>query len=122
MWEGSVIFNVFDPKTFKPILNTSKPYGAAPACDAVCAVTISNTLQTAAGRKNAMDFMDNYVQNGYYVVVRKNYNIGNIDWAPTVWAKRYIAVWFREFSVPSLEITGCTGRFIHISTYFHCCF
>lgn len=84
---SSVIFNVFDPKTFKPILNTSKPYGAAPACDSMRRYNFEYTTQTAAGRKNAMDFMDNYVQNGYYVVVRKNYNIGNIDWAPTVWAK-----------------------------------
>jgi hypothetical protein len=34
-----------------------------------------------------MDFLDNYVPNGYYVVVRKVYDLGNADWAPTVWAK-----------------------------------
>jgi hypothetical protein len=34
-----------------------------------------------------MDFLDNYVADGSYVVVRKIYDLGNADWAPTVWAK-----------------------------------
>ena len=32
-----------------------------------------------------MDFLDNFVANGYYVVARKIYDLGNADWAPTVW-------------------------------------
>jgi hypothetical protein len=84
---GSIIFNVFDPKTFKPILNTTNPYGAAPPCDSMRRYNFEYSTQNIAGRKSAMDFMDNYIQNGYYVVVRKIYDLGNSDWAPTIWAK-----------------------------------
>lgn len=86
---SSVIFNVFDPKTFKPVPNTTKPYGAPGPCheDSLQRYNFEYSTQTAAARKNAMDFMDNYVQNGYYVVVRKVYDLGNADWAPTIWAK-----------------------------------
>jgi hypothetical protein len=84
---SSIIFNVFDPKTFKPILNTTNPYSAANPCDSMRRYNFEYSTQSTAARKNAMDFMDNYVQNGYYVVVRKIYDQGNSDWAPTVWAK-----------------------------------
>ncbi|MEP6844505.1 MAG: C25 family cysteine peptidase, partial [Panacibacter sp.] len=83
---SSIIFNVFDPKTFKPILNTTNPYGAASPCDTMRRYNFEYWTQDAANRKKAMDFMDNYVQNGYFVVVRKIYDLGNADWAPTVWA------------------------------------
>ncbi|NNV56351.1 putative type IX secretion system sortase PorU2 [Limnovirga soli] len=84
---SSIIFNVFDPLTFKPILNTTSPYNAGAICDSMRRYNFEYSTQTAATRKNAMDFMDNYVKNGYYVVVRKIYDQGNSDWAPTVWAK-----------------------------------
>ncbi|HXL57739.1 MAG TPA: C25 family cysteine peptidase, partial [Chitinophagaceae bacterium] len=84
---SSVIFNIFDPKTLKPVLDSTLPYNAGYICDAKHRFNFEYSTQSAAGRKNAMDFLDNYVQNGYYVVVRKIYDIGNADWAPTVWAK-----------------------------------
>lgn len=83
---SSIIFNVFDPKTFKAVPNTTNPYGAATPCDTMRRYNFEFSTKTAATRKNAMDFMDNYIQNGYYVVARKIYDMGNNDWAPTIWA------------------------------------
>ena len=83
---SSIIFNIFEPKTFKPILNSSNPNGAANPCDTMRRYNFEFSTKTAAARKNAMDFMDNYIQNGYYVVARKIYDMGNNDWAPTIWA------------------------------------
>jgi hypothetical protein len=84
---SSIIFNVFDPKTLKPILNTTRPYSSGLNVKYLTQYNFEYSTQSAAARKNAVDFMDYYVQNGYYVVVRKIYDIGNTDWAPTVWAK-----------------------------------
>jgi hypothetical protein len=69
------------------LANTTHPYGAAGDCKNLTQNNFEFSTQTAASRKNAMDFMDNYVSNGFYVVVRKIYDLGNADWAPTVWAK-----------------------------------
>lgn len=84
---SSIIFNVFDPKTLKPILNTTRPYNSGINAKYLTQYNFEYSTQTSAARKNAMDFMDYYVQNGYYVIVRKVYDQGNSDWAPTVWAK-----------------------------------
>lgn len=84
---SSIIFNIFDPVTFKPVPNTTFPYNAATACKPFTEYNFEYSTQSATTRKNAMDFLDSYVQNGYYVVARKIYDIGNADWAPTVWAK-----------------------------------
>jgi len=84
---SSIIFNIFDPNTFKPILDSTQPYNAGSICDSMRRYNFEYSTQSAASRKNAMDFLDNYVPNGYYVVARKIYDLGNTDWAPTVWAK-----------------------------------
>ena len=84
---SSIIFHVFDPNTMKAVPNTTNPYGAAAPCADLRLNNFEFSTQTAAARKNAMDFLDNFVANGYFVVVRKIYDIGNADWAPTVWAK-----------------------------------
>ena len=84
---SSIIFNVFDPLTFKPVLNTTHPYNSGPECRPLAKYNFEYSTQSAASRKNAMDFLDNYVQNGYFVIARKLYDLGNADWAPTVWAK-----------------------------------
>ncbi|MEP6847099.1 MAG: C25 family cysteine peptidase, partial [Panacibacter sp.] len=83
---SSVIFNIFDPKTLKPVLNSTLPYNAGYICDSMRRYNFEYSTQSAAGRKNAMDFLDKYVSDGYYVIVRKVYDLGNTDWAPTVWA------------------------------------
>ena len=84
---SSIIFHVLDPNTMKPIPNTTNPYGAAAPCTDLRLNNFEFSTQTAAARKNAMDFLDNFVSNGYFVVVRKIYDLGDADWAPTVWAK-----------------------------------
>lgn len=84
---SSVIFNIFDPLTLKPVLNTTRPFNAGFVCDSTRRYNFEYSTQSSATRKNAMDFLDNFVPNGYYVVARKIYDIGNADWAPTVWAK-----------------------------------
>ena len=86
----SIIFNVFDPKTLKPILDTTLPFNAGWICDSMRRYNYEYGTTDPASRKNAMDFLDHYVQNGYYVVARKIYDsyygwLEN-DWAPTVWA------------------------------------
>ncbi len=83
---SSIVFNVFDSITFKALTNTTNPFGAASPCKPLTENNFEYSTQTAASRKNAMDFLDNYVPNGYYLVVRKIYDLGNTDWAPTVWA------------------------------------
>jgi hypothetical protein len=83
---SSIIFNVFNPLTFEPVLNTSLPYNSGPICDPTRRYNFEYSTQYASTRKNAMDFLDNFVQDGYYVVARKIYDQGNADWAPTVWA------------------------------------
>lgn len=85
----SIMFNVFDPKTLKPVLDSTRPYGAGPTdCkDTMSRYNFEYSTQDTASRKHAMDFLDNFVQNGYYVVARKIYDLGDADWAPTVWAK-----------------------------------
>ncbi len=65
----SIVFNVFDPITFKPWLNTTRPFGAAAACSAGREYNFEYSYTTAATRKNAMDFLD-AVPKGYYVVAR----------------------------------------------------
>lgn len=82
---SSIIFNVIDPITFKPISNTTFPYGAGPVCDPMRLYNFEYSTQDRYSRKNAMDFLDNFVANGYYVIARKIYDLGNADWAPTVW-------------------------------------
>lgn len=84
---SSIIFSIFDPLTFKAVPNLTQPYGAGPVCDTSRLYNFEYSTQTASTRKNAMDFLDFYVSNGYYVVARKIYDMGNADWAPTVWAK-----------------------------------
>lgn len=84
---GSIIFNVFDPLTLTPVLNTTLPYGSGAICDPTRKYNFEYSTQYSSTRKNAMDFLDYYVQNGYYVLARKIYDLGNADWAPTVWAK-----------------------------------
>lgn len=83
---SSIIFSIFDPLTFKAVPNLTQPFNAGPVCDSSRLYNFEYSTQSAATRKNAMDFLDFYVNNGYYVVARKIYDLGNADWAPTVWA------------------------------------
>lgn len=83
---SSIIYHVMDDASFKVFENTTNPFGAAAACGNNRIKNFEFSTQTSAARKNAMDFMDLYIPSGAYVAVRKVYDQGNKDWAPTVWA------------------------------------
>ena len=87
---GSVIFNVFDTLALKPWVNTSNPFGAASACLPNRADNFEYSTQTRASRDSAVKFLDS-IPNGDFVLVRKIFDLGNTDWAPTVWAGDTIA-------------------------------
>ncbi|RYY46175.1 MAG: hypothetical protein EOO06_15070 [Chitinophagaceae bacterium] len=65
----SVIFNVFDPHTFKPLENPSSFMNSGPVCIDSRLWNFEFSFQSQQARKNAMDFMD-WIPDGSYVVVR----------------------------------------------------
>jgi hypothetical protein len=78
----SIIFNIFDPLTLKPVLDVTRPYNAGFICDSTRKYNFEYSTLYSSTRKNAMDFLDNFVPDGYYVVVRKIYANGESDWSP----------------------------------------
>src|SRR5438067_5636193 len=73
----SLIFQVIDPITFKPWKNVDalgNNLFIGGSGSANCTVTrnynIEFSYMTAANRKKMMDFMDNLIPDGFYVVVR----------------------------------------------------
>lgn len=66
----SVVFNVFDPLTFKPVKNTTAPYGAAPSCQVVTPNNFEFSVLTPETRNNAVTFLDKFVKPGQYVIAR----------------------------------------------------
>ena len=80
---SSIILNVFDTISLKPLY---APYaGPGSDCNVTRQYNFEYSTQDPGSRKAAMDFLDN-VPNGSYVVVRRIYDMGNADWAPTEWA------------------------------------
>ena len=74
---NELIFNVFDPLTFKPWRNDySGSTGLYNSFRAVCGSQREYNFQylytDSANRKKAMDFMENVIPNGAYVTVRAN--------------------------------------------------
>jgi len=74
---NELIFNVIDPLTFKPWKNDySGPTGLYNSIRATCGSQREYNFQylftDSANRKKAMDFMDNVVPTGAYVIVRSN--------------------------------------------------
>lgn len=88
---SSIIFNVFDTLTFRPWRNiTGNDYQSGIGGNGLCnnsgrEYNFEFSTQDSANRRRAMQFMD-MIPNGMYVVVRKVYDQGNTDWAPSVWA------------------------------------
>jgi hypothetical protein len=82
---SSIIFNVFDTLTFKPWANTTNPFGAGPVCLPTRLYNFEYSTLSADQRDSAVKFFDS-IPNGAYVIAREIYNIGDNDWAPTVWA------------------------------------
>ena len=71
----SLIFNVFDSRTFKPTPNPAGAYGSALPCQPSRLWNYEYSYMTAESRKKAMDFMD-VIPVGSYVVVRNIMNVG----------------------------------------------
>jgi len=66
----SLIFNIFDPYRFLPVLNPTGRYGSyGPPCDPSRAWNFEYSYMERPNRKLAMDFMDS-IPDGYVVVVR----------------------------------------------------
>ena len=69
---SNVIFNVFDPVTFKPWLNAlpgSSQYGSDVVCGPTRIYNFQFTITDTAKRRAIVTFMD-LIPDGYYVVVR----------------------------------------------------
>ena len=79
-WFQSVVFNVYDPKTFKPWVNKTLDHvaptghGQYGSTSNDCSGGRLNNFEyrwdSATSRKRAMDFMQNVIPDGSYVVVR----------------------------------------------------
>jgi hypothetical protein len=74
---SSIVFNVFDPITMKPWVNVTDPvtgqglYGSwRNDCFGGRKYNFEFRHTDTASRRKMMDFMDNVIPNGYYVVVR----------------------------------------------------
>ncbi|MFN2457716.1 MAG: C25 family cysteine peptidase [Chitinophagaceae bacterium] len=70
---SSLIFNVFDPVSFRPIVNLTGAYGSALPCQPSRNWNFEFSYLTSESRKKAMDFMD-AIPVGSYVVVRNILN------------------------------------------------
>jgi hypothetical protein len=73
----ALMFNVFDPLTLKPMRNNftgpTGLYGSNKlACGTKREYTFEYYFTDTASRRKAMEFLNNVVQNGYYVIVRGN--------------------------------------------------
>ncbi|MES1221472.1 MAG: C25 family cysteine peptidase, partial [Bacteroidota bacterium] len=85
-----LIINVLDPKNLKPWVNNySGPTGLYGSLRSTCGAHRINNfeymLNTVAGRKGAMDFLD-MIPNGYYVVIKTNSNPSDAgNTYPNVW-------------------------------------
>lgn len=69
----SLIFNVFNPKSFKPTQNLTGAYGSALPCAPSRRWNFEWSYMNAASRKSIMNFMDS-IPDGYFVVVRNIMN------------------------------------------------
>ena len=66
----SMIFNVFDGLTFKPLANPNRGFGSGPFCQTTRLNNFEWDDRNKANRDSMMRFMD-AIPNGAYVVVRK---------------------------------------------------
>jgi len=71
----SLIFNIFDPRSFIPETNPNGRYGSGPYCAASRLWNFEYSFMTSASRKLIMDFMDS-IPTGDIVVVRSINNNG----------------------------------------------
>jgi hypothetical protein len=94
---NEIIFNVLSPVTFTPWLNNfTGPTGLYGSELATCGTDRQYNFDflygDSADRRKAMNFMDNIVPNGYYVVVRTNVN-------PNPTGNTYVNQWEADTAV-----------------------
>jgi hypothetical protein len=87
---SGIIFNVFDPVTFKPWYNNPSPpgpglYGSDNVCGATRRFNFQFNILDTAKRRSIVNFMD-LIPDGYYVVVR---NISGTDPASNTYASTW---------------------------------
>jgi len=107
-WFQSVVFNVFNPVTFKPWINTTLDniapighglYGSASSnCFPGRAINFEYRWDSASSRKRAMDFMKDTIPNGSYVVVR-SFLLDSIAAPSFAGMLRYAADWKADESI-----------------------
>jgi len=86
---SGIIFNVFDPNTFKPWLNAlpgSSQYGSKPVCGITRIYNFQFNILDTASRRKIVDFMD-LIPDGYYVVAR---NVSGTNPASNTYAQDWI--------------------------------
>lgn len=66
---NTLVFNIFNPNTFRPRTNPSQAYGSNAVCNPTRQWNFEFDYRTPANRKKIMDFMDS-IPSGYFVVVR----------------------------------------------------
>jgi Peptidase family C25 len=93
---NEIIFQVLDPVTFKPWLNTfSGPGGLYNSLLSVCGThkqyNFEYLLNSSASRKNMMDFID-IIPNGSYVIARTNSN-------PSDAGNTFVDVWKTDTAI-----------------------
>lgn len=90
---NEIIFNVIHPVKFKAMQNTTAGlYGSKALCAGGARIyNFMFDYTTAANRKKAMDFMDNYIADGYYVIVRLNVSPMRPGDAANVYADKWKA-------------------------------
>jgi len=101
-WFQSVVFNVYDPKTFKPWVNTTLDHvaptghGLYGSTSNDCSGGRLNNFEyrwdSATSRKRAMDFMQNVIPDGSYVVVR-SFLLDPIKFPQYASLLKYVSEW-----------------------------
>jgi hypothetical protein len=92
MWNhcnnGTLIFIVIDPITFKPMANpTGGLYGSNPICFTGRQNNFEFSFLDTAGRRKMMDFMRDVVPAGAYVIVR---NFNQVSTPPNNYAPKWM--------------------------------
>jgi hypothetical protein len=100
-WFQCVTFNVFDPVTFKPWRNITHASGntagglygsASNDCFVGREFNFEYRWDSASSRKRAMDFMNNTIPDGAYVVVR-SFLLDPVDWPSFASMLKYAPDW-----------------------------
>ncbi|HVX51835.1 MAG TPA: C25 family cysteine peptidase [Chitinophagaceae bacterium] len=105
---SSVIFNVFDPLTFKVYANTTNPNGAAPSCKLVTNNDFEFYVDDPISRDSAVSFLDHFVHDGDYVVARSIDVPANLapQWAQDTLTYGHNNSLYNRFKDQGIDIDG----------------